>query len=553
MSDEITSRTPLVRDDANDHGTSPAPFRVAARESMASSTNGGTSTGHGAGYQSDNDDDYDSQPPPPVPNAGGSGSPRANGHAHDVNEGPFLRRRVMPARDAVSRKQREALLAADRVSTLATDTSAAETETDTVAPSVAAPVELLAASPAEKKWRNWWTRTFWTLIMVAGFFGVLFAGPLWVIMIVLVLQLAVFREVIQIAHVPSKEKKLPWFRVINWYFLAATNYYLYGESVLHHFGLYRHIPPLLVPLATHHRFISFSLYMVGLVMFVLNLKRGYYKFQFSQFAWTHMALLLVVLQSHAIINNVLEGLIWFFLPVALVIVNDVFAYIFGFFFGKTPLIKLSPKKTWEGFLGGAASTLVFGFIVSSLLIKVPYFICPLKDLTTSLWTPVSCPVNPVFVPQEYAVPPVLPFLVGKTVHIAPLQFHALVMSLFASSIAPFGGFFASGVKRAFKIKDFGTSIPGHGGVTDRFDCQFIMGTFSYLYVTTFGRPALPIGGAPGDILQKVLQLSAGQQLVVYRQLARMLMDAGVPEGDLTPATAAMAVLEGAAGSAVDGM
>jgi hypothetical protein len=34
-------------------------------------------------------------------------------------------------------------------------------------------------------------------------------------------------------------------------------------------------------------------------------------------------------------------------------------------------------------------------------------------------------------------------------------------------VAPFGGFFASGFKRAFKIKDFGDAIPGHGGFTDR--------------------------------------------------------------------------------------
>ncbi len=46
-----------------------------------------------------------------------------------------------------------------------------------------------------------------------------------------------------------------------------------------------------------------------------------------------------------------------------------------------------------------------------------------------------------------------------------------MLSLFASVIAPFGGFFASGFKRGFKIKDFGDSIPGHGGMTDRMDCQ----------------------------------------------------------------------------------
>ncbi len=39
----------------------------------------------------------------------------------------------------------------------------------------------------------------------------------------------------------------------------------------------------------------------------------------------------------------------------------------------------------------------------------------------------------------------------------------LVLAIFASVVAPFGGFFASGFKRAFKIKDFGDSIPGHGG------------------------------------------------------------------------------------------
>ena len=52
-----------------------------------------------------------------------------------------------------------------------------------------------------------------------------------------------------------------------------------------------------------------------------------------------------------------------------------------------------------------------------------------------------------------------------------LQFHAVVLAAFASIIAPFGGFFASGFKRGFKIKDFGDSIPGHGGMTDRMDCQ----------------------------------------------------------------------------------
>ena len=58
-----------------------------------------------------------------------------------------------------------------------------------------------------------------------------------------------------------------------------------------------------------------------------------------------------------------------------------------------------------------------------------------------------------------------------TISYAPYQLHLLLLACFASLVAPFGGFFASGFKRAFNIKDFGHSIPGHGGMTDRMDCQ----------------------------------------------------------------------------------
>jgi phosphatidate cytidylyltransferase len=57
----------------------------------------------------------------------------------------------------------------------------------------------------------------------------------------------------------------------------------------------------------------------------------------------------------------------------------------------------------------------------------------------------------------------------------------LILATFASTIGPFGGFFASGLKRSIKIKDFSNLIPGHGGVVDRMDCQMIMGSFTYFY------------------------------------------------------------------------
>ena len=91
-----------------------------------------------------------------------------------------------------------------------------------------------------------------------------------------------------------------------------------------------------------------------------------------------MALYLIVVQAHFIMNNIFEGMIWFFLPVALVITNDIWAYICGITFGRTPLIKLSPKKTVEGFAGAWFFTVLFGFVFTHFLSQNSYFICPVN-------------------------------------------------------------------------------------------------------------------------------------------------------------------------------
>jgi CDP-diglyceride synthetase len=65
----------------------------------------------------------------------------------------------------------------------------------------------------------------------------------------------------------------------------------------------------------------------------------------------------------------------FIVPVSMIVCNDVMAYVFGFFFGRTPLIQLSPKKTWEGFIGGGIATVIFGLLVSEVIstnIMKPY-------------------------------------------------------------------------------------------------------------------------------------------------------------------------------------
>ncbi|KAJ8651690.1 hypothetical protein O0I10_012739 [Lichtheimia ornata] len=352
---------------------------------------------------------------------------------------------------------------------------------------------LLAADKTGKKWRNMAIRTFTTLLMIGAFFFVLASGYVWSIVAVMGITIVVYREVIQIAQVPAKEKSVRWFKTMSWYFLITTEYFLYGESIIYYFTEIVMVDRFLLPFATHHRFISFMLYVLGFVFFVANLKKGQYSFQMAQFCYTHMALLLIVVQSHFIVENILEGLIWFVMPAALVICNDIFAYVCGFFWGRTPLIQLSPKKTVEGFVGGFLCTLVLGFIITTILMQFNYLICPVQDLGASAWSHVTCePKNPVFTAVPWELPSNVAWLLKlifqrdiTQVPIAPVQLHAIVMACFASLIAPFGGFFASAVKRAFKIKDFGHSIPGHGGMTDRMDCQFLMGLFAHMYHQSF--------------------------------------------------------------------
>ncbi|KAH3905910.1 phosphatidate cytidylyltransferase [Parastagonospora nodorum] len=378
-------------------------------------------------------------------------------------------------------------------------------------------------SEYEKKKANFITRTIWTVVMIMGFFWILGAGHIYLIIIVTAVQVISFKEVIAIANVPSKARSLRFTKSLNWYFLGTAMYFLYGESIIYYFKHILLVDRILLPLATHHRFISFMLYIIGFVFFVFSLQKGHYKFQFTQFAWTHMALFLIVGQAHFVINNIFEGLIWLILPVSMVITNDIWAYLCGITFGRTPLIQISPKKTWEGFLGAWFFTIIWGIGLTHFLAQYKYFICPVNDLGANIWTGLECKPNPVFIARNYALPFVPAGLpIPRTFNIMPVQFHIFILATFASLVAPFGGFFASGLKRTFKIKDFGDSIPGHGGMTDRMDCQFIMGSIAFFYYSSF--IAVYHTTVGGVIEAAVTGLSAEEQMEVVKILAKNLVN-----------------------------
>ncbi|KAK4361659.1 hypothetical protein RND71_020611 [Anisodus tanguticus] len=146
--------------------------------------------------------------------------------------------------------------------------------------------------------------------------------------------------------------------------------------------------------------------------------------------------------------------------------------------------------------------------------------CPRKDLSTG-W--LDCDPGPLFKPEYFTLPEWFPaWFLSREIAVLPVQWHALLLGLFASIIAPFGDFFASGFKRAFKIKDFGDSIPGHGGMTDRMDCQMVMAVFAYIYHQSF---VVPQNLSIEMILdQIILNLTFEEQVAVYTRLEQIIQE-----------------------------
>lgn len=124
-------------------------------------------------------------------------------------------------------------------------------------------IQTAPISEYEKKKQTFITRTIWTLVMIATFFGAMAMGHLYIIAIVTAVQIISFKEVIAIANVPSRARRLRFTKALNWYWLASTMYFLYGESVIYYFKHIVLVDKVLLPFATHHRFISFMLYVIG--------------------------------------------------------------------------------------------------------------------------------------------------------------------------------------------------------------------------------------------------------------------------------------------------
>ena len=188
------------------------------------------------------------------------------------------------------------------------------------------------------------------------------------------------------------------------------------------------------------------------------------------------------------------------------------------------------RRTWEGFILGGLCTVAFAFLTPAYYARLPFLVCPPEELSLTGFLfgkaplALTCDIPAPFSTLTTVTPPLWPSALGEapTLTVHPIQLHALALGLFASVVAPFGGFFASGIKRAYKLDDFASIIPGHGGVFDRVDCQLIMGLATQTYHATFIGPAaiLSVTG----LYSLALALSTEDQLDLYAKLGASLRE-----------------------------
>ena len=375
-----------------------------------------------------------------------------------------------------------------------------------------------AQTSGKGKWTDLQVRVKWSLIMVSLFFLILFMGHFYSAIMVAIIIITIFYELVDLPKYKDRNSEIKNYYPMSWYILCLGLYYFYINILKSRISFLTEYP-VFYYLLKYHKFICFMLYCLGFIMFLKSLVKGYYRYQFRQFAYIHIIFMIFGYISSMIISNIFNGMIWFLLPVSCVVVNDITAYFWGRKLGKHSLSPLSPKKTWEGFIGAFFSTLLWCYFFTKFLSHFETLLCPVEQLTVMPFRlkDIHCDVSELLKRYEFSFA-----IFGKTftLSMTNLQFHSLFIGLFASSIAPMGGLFASGFKRSVKIKDFADTIPGHGGVTDRMDCEMLNGAFVFIYLRqfVFYDEAKIMNG----IIKKILKLDLDAQIAIYERLKSIL-------------------------------
>lgn len=354
-------------------------------------------------------------------------------------------------------------------------------------------------------------------LLMGGFSFIIYMGHNTVCGLVFFIQCCLFGELVGVRKKVATEKHLPLFRTMQWLWFLLAAFYTWSDSmqvfVQEHPRMLRYSDSwgrrVLLEMLQKSNLVAFGGYCSLMVLSILTLRKPYYKYQIGQYCWTLTTCCLVLFQMRAVFHMIYAGLFWFVLPTWLVISNDIAAYFCGQIFGKKifsrPFLEISPNKTWEGFFGSAVCTMMFGWWMAGFLSKMQIMICAPQDLlatTVNCTTPYLYEFHPIeqVLAETFPEDVVLVFFTScvnlvraailgtvGSFNACPAQIHSLALALFASFIAPFGGFLASAIKRAYGIKDFGVVLGGHGGLMDRFDCQFVMMMCTYVHYSTYCR------------------------------------------------------------------
>ena len=324
----------------------------------------------------------------------------------------------------------------------------------------------------QSKFNDLQTRLLSAVLLILVEILVILTGPRAIFVELLVIQFIGLYEFVKVGHINVSSFN-PFIQAIPYCLAVIITYYMSAATVL------QDICPLTLTLhygiIKYKGFISFCLTLTLLVIFVILLSPGNMHQYISYLGWSLVGNIIITIPINLFVHVSYSSLFWFTIVIILVVANDTAAYFCGRLLGhrifERPLIELSPNKTIEGFVGAAIITTIIGIFLP-LLFNKPFLTCSSVkpfDFHDFCLKPFA------FIKRTYKFG-------GFALKIYPSQFHGMILALFASLIAPFGGFLASGIKRSYGKKDFGDLIPGHGGILDRCDCQFVMATFTYFYL-----------------------------------------------------------------------
>jgi phosphatidate cytidylyltransferase len=146
------------------------------------------------------------------------------------------------------------------------------------------------------------------------------------------------------------------------------------------------------------------------------------------------------------------------------LLTDTSAYFIGVKFGKHKMAPtVSPKKSWEGAIGGTIAATIFASLFAMYYGR-------LFPATTFLGNIFNSSGQQTILDR---------IVLDEPLSMSLQVVIIVVMTFTASIVSQFGDLMASKLKRHFEIKDFGNIFPGHGGIMDRFDSVLLVSLYVF--------------------------------------------------------------------------